>query len=366
MVSKKLIGGYQWIRLIATVFVVIGHSCSLAITKKDSILDVFDSVATETQIVLELLRQMIYSFHMPLFVFLSGSVFALSYERILDIRKWFSKRSKRLICTYLFVALCFFIPIRILIGYYEEYFDIFQIFFHDVILSYDINYLWYLLMLTEVTGVVVIFRRWFMSNKKTTRLFVLLVCFFISTIRYVLPSLPFQINRAMEFLLWFYIGMLSERELRQIKFSNKWVIIIFLSWLWGISFFLDFFLEYVGNFSSVTVLMLLFIKVVKMMIRLIKEGSAVFCIFLMVKDFSVVRRKIFKIIESESMNIYLYHVGVILLLRYIIQNFISPNYMSNTLYLFFCVIIAIIGICVSIFIGCIINKCKRFFKSLTL
>ena len=91
----------------------------------------------------------IYQFHMPLFVFVSGSVYAYQYE-ILNTRYSFwslvKKKSIRLIIPYTFfgILLAFF-----MVGL-EFRDDFSEYLYNGILLSKDSRHLWYVLMLFEV------------------------------------------------------------------------------------------------------------------------------------------------------------------------------------------------------------------------
>ena len=69
---------YDRIRILATLLVLIGHFTSLSMNEDH----LFDALSMQGNLwmptVLEFVRQFIYAFHMPLFVMLSGALFARS------------------------------------------------------------------------------------------------------------------------------------------------------------------------------------------------------------------------------------------------------------------------------------------------
>lgn len=56
---------------------------------------------------------------MPLFVFLSGAVFALTYKESTDFKSWTIKRIKKLMVPYFIVAIILYVPTRIVCVYYD-------------------------------------------------------------------------------------------------------------------------------------------------------------------------------------------------------------------------------------------------------
>lgn len=288
---------------------------------------------------------------MPLFVFLSGAVFALTYKESTDFKSWTIKRIKKLMVPYFIVAIILYIPTRIVCGYYDTGIDIINIIYNDVILSKDINYLWYLLMLSEVTLIVILFRKYFMSSKVKT--IVLATCLILSTIRYVLPEMPFQINRTREFLLWFYIGILVQKNRDKLCLGKNYSLILLFVWI--ISFFIHSTIEIKLTQYDLNCTILLILKVIKMCVRLIMEGSACFCIFCFFEGSDEVKNKLISVLDSSSLTIYLLHPVIIMLSKQVIHMAIPAKYMSNVLYMFLLAIVLLL----SILIPCIVSKILR-------
>lgn len=288
---------------------------------------------------------------MPLFVFLSGAVFALTYKESTDFKSWTIKRIKKLMVPYFIVAIILYIPTRIVCGYYDTGIDIINIIYNDVILSKDINYLWYLVMLSEVTLIVILFRKYFMSSKVKT--IVLATCLILSTIRYVLPEMPFQINRTREFLLWFYIGILVQKNRDKLCLGKNYSLILLFVWI--ISFFIHSTIEIKLTQYDLNCTILLILKVIKMCVRLIMEGSACFCIFCFFEGSDEVKNKLISVLDSSSLTIYLLHPVIIMLSKQVIHMAIPAKYMSNVLYMFLLAIVLLL----SILILCIVSKILR-------
>lgn len=288
---------------------------------------------------------------MPLFVFLSGAVFALTYKESTDFKSWTIKRIKKLMVPYFIVAIILYIPTRIVCGYYDTGIDIINIIYNDVILSKDINYLWYLVMLSEVTLIVILFRKYFMSSKVKT--IVLATCLILSTIRYVLPEMPFQINRTREFLLWFYIGILVQKNRDKLCLGKNYSLILLFVWI--ISFFIHSIIEIKLTQYDLNCTILLILKVIKMCVRLIMEGSACFCMFCFFEGSDEVKNKLISVLDSSSLTIYLLHPVIIMLSKQVIHMAIPAKYMSNVLYMFLLAIVLLL----SILIPCIVSKILR-------
>ena len=114
---------YDWLRLIATLFVVIGHSSYLSI---HSHLGGVDYILPEDihpvyySLLFRIIRKIVgfvSSFHMPLFFMLSGAVLALKDYRTFDT--FAEAKFKRLIIPYFLYGLGFMLPVKCLGNFYN-------------------------------------------------------------------------------------------------------------------------------------------------------------------------------------------------------------------------------------------------------
>ena len=62
------------------------------------------------------IHHIVYSFHMPLFIFLSGYLLGYKKDETFDYIKYIIKRFKRLIIPLFIVGICYYIPFLIIIN----------------------------------------------------------------------------------------------------------------------------------------------------------------------------------------------------------------------------------------------------------
>ena len=118
------IQSYTYVRVWLTILVFLGHSSSLAITSMDSTVNInpYANSGVYVSMFTSFVTKVIYSFHMPAFMMLSGCLFAVTFcydKRV----SWCKKRVSRLIIPFLAVAFFLLLPIRILVGYYGQPID---------------------------------------------------------------------------------------------------------------------------------------------------------------------------------------------------------------------------------------------------
>lgn len=113
---------YDWIRIIATLFVIVGHSVYLKITVAYGGVDYqlpANLSPTYYAPLLTFIREahwIIVYFHMPLFFFLSGAV--LGIKPITKFSKLIFSKIKRLIIPFFTVGIFYMFPVKYLGNFY--------------------------------------------------------------------------------------------------------------------------------------------------------------------------------------------------------------------------------------------------------
>ena len=112
---------YDILRVIATLLVVIGHCTYLTISTKYGGCDYSYLDKSFVFKVVSKLTSFIYLFHMPLFIALSGALFAKSLDRgrYASFMELLNKKAKRLVIPFIVVTLFYAVPIKFLSGYYN-------------------------------------------------------------------------------------------------------------------------------------------------------------------------------------------------------------------------------------------------------
>lgn len=188
-------------------------------------------------------RDVIFSFHMPLFIIISGMFYK---ER--DLKTFLVNIIKKLILPYLIVLL---ITNLIQSYFIENNKDIIQILKNYLIqISYSYSYI---KIKTDVKSIGVIWffpflaiiRTIFYTLKKVTKeddVLLFLMCIFISYIGYILGQkgmwLVFSIDVALSSVIFYYIGYFINKNkvLDNILRNKKLLLIILLIWMLGIKF----------------------------------------------------------------------------------------------------------------------------------
>jgi len=114
---------YEWLRLIATLMVVLGHSTYLRISTQYGYLDRVEALQWLAPVYYSFFfdrvraaAMLVYTFHMPLFFFLSGAV--LHLRPIGPLGPFVRKKARRLILPYYLCGLLFMLPVKIFTDFY--------------------------------------------------------------------------------------------------------------------------------------------------------------------------------------------------------------------------------------------------------
>lgn len=340
---------YEDIRVFCTVLVVIGHCTSLYLINKNGVQNL--NFLTSIEKLTEIVKKIIYSFHMPLFVSLSGAVFSITIYKQKELSFFIVKKFKRLFVPFIIVGIFILLPVRLLTGYYCEGFN-YKIIIHDYLFAYDINYLWYLIMLFELE---IIFYLIYRYRKKycLKNFWLLIILFIISILSFIIPTFPMQINKVLEFGFWFYVGGLINDNKKSLPSDRLRLLVLALIWI--------------GSFVSYTWIeinvlsynkMVIILKLIKMIIRYVMEGAAILLIYSIFVKHPMKDNIIYRSIDYNSMVIYLLHCPIIYVYKYVLSKISNITNISSLLY----VLLLILGIILSISLSVLINCLCRWFK----
>lgn len=207
--ERKHFNDYDLLRIIAIVFVVLGHSAwidsageygALHYQLPENLASAYNGWLMTAQ---RYLVGWVYGFHMPLFFILSGAVYGISDRYNFDILCW--KKIMRLFIPFWIYSLGFTIPLMWLGNFYDN---------STVIVAYVnalgggvSHHLWFLLALFWVFVVFWFVQRIALGSLCALFLLSLLVQFYHS-------SLPFDFFRfqiGMGYFIWFCLGYIFQK-----------------------------------------------------------------------------------------------------------------------------------------------------------
>jgi fucose 4-O-acetylase-like acetyltransferase len=338
---------YDWIRIIATILVVVGHSEYLHI---DALYGGIDYILPNNLNsvynlgIFSWLRGLvtwIYGFHMPLFFFLSGAV--LHLNEVGRFYKFAIKKVRHLVVPYLLVGYLYMLPIKYLTGYYtlDGYISAIKGFVRGI----DSGHLWFLLSLLWCMLIFVLIIRFFEIFKVHNSLILLIIAVIVHICYSFIPKDVLGIKEGLNMLLYFALGYCFEELRRNINISGKATVFIFAL------FALLCVVEYnVGGFPDDAII-------------LIRGGFVCSIAGVSSTFFTKVKNvRLYKLLIKDSMYIYLFHDPLEYIVLYITFRYELLTYSIGCIAYVFCRIIGVI--IVSIVIGEIINKIKAIMENI--
>lgn len=275
---------YDALKILAVFLVVIGH---VTIRYNDT-----SYPGHETRIA-RLITFVIYSFHMPLFMAISGSVFQLCVNKgkYNEFVSFVRNKSRRLLIPYFFVGVAILVPVIVLTNHADIYKS-----YESLLLGKDCRHLWYILALFEIMIV-----HYFLRRGKKYILFLMAVGIACLFSMYADVEI-FSINMAVRYYPYFLLGA----SVIKISANVKNIVACILGVLvCGVGIYMsnivavDVFL----NIIAPCFIVLLLYQLADMTLNVAKMMKSSFC----------------KMIADYSYPIYLFHVPVIYILDYVID-----------------------------------------------
>lgn len=217
--SKYGITRYDWIdslKGMAIILVIIGH---------------LNNISSE-------LDRYIYSFHMPLFFFISGYLF--NFEKYVDIGKeYLVKKIYSLIVPYFFFSVISYVFYIIMDSLYQpqiQNIDVFKegILFNIYVILFSANGylintpLWFLpcLFVTEI--LFFILRKYFKHDYMFVVIIVLFSFIGFLYPKHVLLTMPWDVDTAFTAIVFYSTGYFFRRNYENILFRTNYFFILFL------------------------------------------------------------------------------------------------------------------------------------------
>lgn len=346
--EKNFLKELDYLKIIGVLLVVIGHCTSIYTGGW-----VFTSPVNSP--IYGLIASYVYTFHVPMLVFISGSIYyycRINKGKYTTLKSLIVNKLKRLIVPFLFMGIFYSIPIKYIIGMTDG--NIFSN-IKSFILGLNTGHLWYLLMLFNTFILFYLYER-FVLNKKYS-IILNLILFNILYISSGFFTNIFQINRAIQYSIFFYMGYEFFRskdklrlKLEQLKTKN---ILIMIPILIAISLVLIL----VIKMKLSNIMLSKLFSLINVVIAIVCITICYLIVYLInnrMKN-TIMKEKIDKLINSigkYSFNIYLLHEPIIFIVLY----FIASKYINPTILVMVCLSISV---SVSILISVIYMKIKR-------
>lgn len=347
--EKIILRELDYLKIIGILLVVIGHCTSIYTGGW-----VFTSPVNSP--IYGLIASYVYTFHVPMLVFVSGSIYyycRINKGKYSSLKSLIINKLKRLIVPFLFIGILYSIPIKYIIGMIEG--NIF-INIKDFVLGSNTGHLWYLLMLFNIFILFYLYEK-FILNKKYS-IILNLILFSILYISSGFFTNIFQINRAIQYSIFFYLGYEFFRSkdkliLKLEKLKSKSILI-----MTPVLIAISLVLILVSKMKLSSIMLSKFFSLINVVIAMICITICYLIVYLInnrMKNIIIKEKidKLINIIGKYSFNIYLLHEPIIFIVLYFIASkCINPNILV--------IVCLSISVSVSILISIIYTKLKTF------
>ena len=277
----------------------------------------------DVNIVCDILDKIIYSFHMPLFVFLSGYLFFINKEKVSSAFDYIKKRTKRLLLPFFVAGFLYVLPMICIINPLEKSY----LFYYQQFLNLkSCWHLWFLPMLYIVT---VIFTLIIFKFKNYSKKWLLLILIALNLINISGPQSC--IYSVPKYLIYFYMGCLA------VEYKDLLLKIISKSFL-GI-LFLFFILEILLYFYPRISLLILLVAVLAI--------SILYYISIKISEKKAKTGLVAGFLSENLFMVYILHEPIMaLILKNIDWGNSFPAFYSSNILFFGTLAICVVLICV--------------------
>ena len=320
--EKVVLRELDYLKIIGILLVVIGHCTSIYTGGW-----VFTSPVNSP--IYGLIASYVYTFHVPMLVFVSGSIYyycRINKGKYSSLKSLIINKLKRLIVPFLFIGILYSIPIKYIIGMIEG--NIINN-IKSFILGLNTGHLWYLLMLFDIFIIFYLYEKFILNRKYSIVLN--LILFSILYISSGFFTNIFQINRAIQYTIFFYLGYEFFRSkdkliLKLEKLKSKSILI-----MTPILIAISLVLILVSKMKLSSIMLSKFFSLINVVIAMICITICYLIVYLInnrMKNIIIKERidRLIKVIGRYSFNIYLLHEPIIFIVLYFIANkYINPN-----------------------------------------
>lgn len=305
---------YSIMKVTVSVLVVAGHVIIFYT-------DTGGVVPLQTDFLLDYIMRFIYSFHMPLFMFVSGAVYhkGISRGKYQDLPAFSGKKFKRLMIPYLTWGILYVTPVMELLGLTEQ--SPVEYITEGILLCRNSRHLWFIWTLFFVS-LGVRFLKPVIERGSVYRLLILVIFLILWYISWNLTDL-FAFNSILRYLLWYYLGYLfdgRQKQLNRIMNGKTGAVIT----------------------AAVLIIIVYLQTGNNLWTGLIAAGAGIllcYCLAVLLKG-DIFENRIYRFLERNCFGIYLAHPMIIYVCFYYFRNLMKNPYITS-------IIVTLLALCIS-------------------
>lgn len=311
--SNKKIYEYDILRVITTLLVILSHCGYYDIVTKYGGINYGELINISqfnivTYSIFSHLVKFIYTFHMPLFIALSGALFYIQIKnnRFLTFKSLIENKFKRLIIPFFIVSIIYSVPIKFISGYFNNSKHLLKDIIVGQVFIQGNTYLWFLPTLFLCFLIM-----YFIENKIYIKYKVALFLL-LNILSYGIPVMI--IRYVFQNIIWFYLGFLFEenREKLNIKLKDNktlWMYIL-------LSSILLYMIRQIIIFDNYFIFKI--IDKIFIIFQAIIGSSLIYLLSLKLSTLSVCHNRVYISLSKTSFGLYLYSDPINYLILFII------------------------------------------------
>lgn len=292
---RKHIDEYNILKYFAIILVVLSHSTYYKITSNYGGVDYKYLINNDISILLykifDIMREVLYYFHMPMFMALSGTFYYLQVKnsKWISFNMLYKNKIKRLLIPFIIFSILYTLPLKYVSNYFENI-TLIRAISSEVFLLGN-SHLWYLYAL------FIIFLLAYYILRIEMNIFTYVILYFSHLIGSKITLL--LISTPLKYFFWFSLGFLFESKREKWNdriLKNKWITILV-----GTSFIIFVIVyHYIkGEYSLVS-------KILLDILAILGSLFVYNISFLMSKYTTIENSKFYKLIVMNGLGIYIF------------------------------------------------------------
>lgn len=310
--NNQTIYVYDVLRVITTLLVILSHCGYYNIISKYGGINYIELINLSQYNIISYdifsqIVKFIYTFHMPLFIALSGALFyiQLKSNRFANFKSLIENKFKRLIIPFFIVTIMYSVPIKFISGYFNNSKNLLKDIIVGQVFIEGNTYLWFLPTLFLCFVLMYFIEKYIYIKHK------IILLLFLNILSYIIPINI--IKYVFQYIIWFYLGFLFEGNRESLNkkltnYKNLWIYVLIgsiLLYIIRISILDSYFI-----FKIIDKILIIF--------QAIMGCSVIYLLSLNISNSRICSNYIYKALSKTSFGLYLYSDPINYLILFII------------------------------------------------
>lgn len=300
---RSKIPEYDFLRIIVTLLVIVGHSTFYCITTPYGGCDYLAYTKSSLSFFYKFVNAIsvaIYLFHMPLYMALSGALYKLKISRrggYSSYKSLISDKAQKLLFPFVVVTILYSVPLKYISGYYKTSDNVIYDIIVGQIFIQGNTHLWFLPTLFVIFILVYFINKYIHADHKL----ILIVLFAASFISLIIPIVI--VKQVLYYAFWFYVGFCFENSRHIVNKKvedHPYLLMLYVA----IFVFAAIALKLVPSKPGADMF-----DIIERMLNYFCAISGCYVVYLLsyiISDTKIKETKVFAVIRNNTLGLYLY------------------------------------------------------------